>query len=949
MKSVSWLFVLTLGIMVSLSVVSADSLIFDYTSNSNGQLSVNGAYTWIAPGNMNDFYVSLMGPGYHNETGNCYDPEGFSSGDFFGGYLKTSVSVNAGQNALLKINQTVTSFSLNEVNLHCKSDGNPNISIARPAARPAAQTQVSLDRLCVEAGYNYSIGSTTQCWHAGCGGKGNMKVKWDGTNWISAHACEGNSCGYLTSVTCRKLDRMGSIILQYNSVTLSPFVPVVASVSSCLLNQTLFKLYQGGNSHVANASTSDALVPICYPDIFGTQYLGANPHACSTGNANVLLWGTSTQNAHAATITSLTYATPYCYGDLTCTVRGSFDQCTGTGRVVARLPAGVATSNLHVGNASFTPYDRVLCCASGGIPPAPLSTVIWTNTNGQSITTAIINQTVNITATTSLSSGIVTFTIKEKDSGIDDLIVTLQGTVLNGKATASWKINDTFISAGKDDSSDTVELTFYADASIPGNTVRSPDLQMSLLEGGTGYLLEGNITGIYHGQVYLNGSAIAINHTFNRGNALRSNWTIVEDGFTSETDFFAHNFTTPGQKTVMLHVRNNNGGHAERQIGVLVVPSSGGDGLMTFIDYPGYYQIIPTGRNPSTTFVAGANTSFAVVRNATACGALQCVGGKCPSVTNNTDPVCGNTLRNISAAPQPYGALRFRWEVYDDAGNWGVLQEGSGIVTTVLLMRDSAYSERRSSGPLNRLHDKQLRVTTNYTSGTTSLQSSFTRAFTLGQCLNRGETFAFVTNGQFVRFASTVSSRVSSDAPFEAAACKGEDGVNGTLDDCVPTGWKCGATGGGYFPVINATTPVFCDDFSTRAGCESASLYIPSQAICPGQSQSARCVWDTTRARCGTNYTISTLSGATTNMCLEFIDSKTECVEGLKDVTINSTLTHVGLVCQAFDDACQSRADTLVCGRPAFELPFFGWWQLVIGGLGIVVLGLLRRKVVTLK
>jgi hypothetical protein len=79
-------------------------------------------------------------------------------------------------------------------------------------------------------------------------------------------------------------------------------------------------------------------------------------------------------------------------------------------------------------------------------------------------------------------------------------------------------------------------------------------------------------------------------------------------------------------------------------------------------------------------------------------------------------------------------------------------------------------------------------------------------------------------------------------------------------------------------------------------------------------------------------------------MCLEFIESSGGCIEGLKDVTINSTLSGTPLVCQAFDTSCQSRADTLVCGRPAYELPFFGFWQLVIGGVGIILVGLLRRK-----
>jgi len=719
------------------------------------------------------------------------------------------------------------------------------------------------------------------------------------------------------------------------SVSLPPVVPV----SSCPLNQTLFKLYQGGNSHIANASTSNAGIAVCYSDIFGVNYTGANPHQCSAENANKLIWATGTQNAHVATVTSLTYATPYCYGDVVCNAR--IGSCQGSERIVARLPNGTATSNLHIGNASFTTYNRVLCCSSAfagevfGIPQ-------WTTPTGTIITSAQVNQTVNLSVTTSLALGTSVVVQIEEDDGLigdDDAIVTLPGIVSNGKISISLKLNDTYIAKGKEGDGSANELVFTGKVSGGGATSSEASLLVSLQQGGTPYLLEGNITGVYHGQVYVNGSGLSINHTFSRAGNLQVNWSIPEEGIRQTGDSFVYNLTTTGQKTLTLHVSNTYGGHAELQIGFLVVPSSGGDGLMTFIDYPGYYQIVKTGRNSSTTFIAGANTSFALLRNSSSCGAFICFGGICPTTTNNTDVLCGGTTRAISSTPQSHAALRFTWEL-NQGGTWQLIETGMGQITRSISLGSSSYSTL--------LNDKQIRVITNYTVSGTSLENTFVRSFTLGQCLDNGHQFAVVNSRkQFVRLVGTVPGEGTATIPFNMTACRGEDDLNGTLDDCVPAGWSCGDNGA-FMPVVNGSVapPVFCDDLKTKNTCENAHLVFPSQVSCLGTSQGASCVWDPIRnggnGACGTKYTVLSPAGGT-DTCTEFFNPGSTCVEGLRDVTIDATFTPTNNVCSAFQSACIDRADTLVCGRPAYELPFFGWWQMVIGGLGIIMLCLLRR------
>ena len=64
------------------------------------------------------------------------------------------------------------------------------------------------------------------------------------------------------------------------------FMIGVVSAASCDDNQTIMRLYQDSNSHVSfwNESVGDYLEEICYNDIFGSNYNGADPHTCTGAN-----------------------------------------------------------------------------------------------------------------------------------------------------------------------------------------------------------------------------------------------------------------------------------------------------------------------------------------------------------------------------------------------------------------------------------------------------------------------------------------------------------------------------------------------------------------------------------------------------------------------------------------------------------------------------------------
>jgi hypothetical protein len=973
------------------SVVSAETITFDYATASNGQTSTNGHYTWTVPASVTLLTVHLQGAG---GGGGSYCGDGGGAG----GYARLLMPVTPGQSFLVKVGRGGAggpggSGGASIPNLPGSSGGHSEFGGAIAYGGNGGYSVGSSSYAESGRGGSFSItgyetGALTDIGDSGTksprcagengyqGGDGGVAFNQPNTNGLGAiytvrvptSGIKGSGGGGDAVVASFTYGPGGAGGDGYVRITYNQQLPsctdgiqnggetgidcggacaaciVPPTPSACPLNQTLFRLYQGGNSHVANASTNEASVAVCYTEVFGSEYTGSHPHACTPGNTNVLFWGTGSSNAHVATTTSSTYTTPYCYGTLACSVQTG-TSCAGTSeRIVARLAGGTAqNTNLHIGNASFSGYTRLLCCSSG--PSVPLSNLVWTNRVGQTITDAYRNEFVNLSVSSTLGNGqTITFTVKERDAGLDDTIIELAGIVQNGRVSVGFPLNDTLIARGMDGDEGASELTFYATASSGGTTITSGNLPVSLQSGGGPYLLYGNITGVYHGQVYLNTTAVLFNHTFSRAGGLRTNWSIIEDGFTSTSDSFWHNFTTAGQKTILLQVSNGNGGFGTVQIGVLVITNTSTGELMTFIDYPRYNHVVKTGRNRNTTVVLQANTSFALKESSTTCGQLRCLGGFCPSKTNNTDPACGGTTRSIIPTPTPgMNELMFEWEVMQDR-NWYPL--GTSGRMSGLFTKSAFFAERDYSSGVN---DKSVRVTANFTGGGVSLQKSFVRQFTLGKCIANGEQFILTdTQGQFIRVVSTVrGGSVTTGAPFLSTACRGEDDAIGTADDCVPPGHHCDPEGGRP-TITDGTTipPVFCDDYMTQASCERATIAIPLSALCPGKTQTASCYWSSTTNKCGTRYEVSTLDGSRTDVCTEIFSSSSDCVDGLKDVTISADFNLEGSphLCQAFENACADRADTLVCGRPAFELPFFGFWQMILGLVGIVLLSLLRKN-----
>lgn len=83
----------------------------------------------------------------------------------------------------------------------------------------------------------------------------------------------------------------------------------------------IMRLYQSKLS-TGSLWNSEGNYQVCYSDIFGRNFAGANPHACRTGNTNAITWLKTATNSLAAFNPDAQYNIPVCYGNLQCRAVG---------------------------------------------------------------------------------------------------------------------------------------------------------------------------------------------------------------------------------------------------------------------------------------------------------------------------------------------------------------------------------------------------------------------------------------------------------------------------------------------------------------------------------------------------------------------------------------------------------------------------------------------------
>ncbi len=337
----------------------------------------------------------------------------------------------------------------------------------------------------------------------------------------------------------------------------------VVIAGTCDDDQTIMRLYSASNSHVSfwNEDTADYTVEICFDEIFGSTYTGANPHDCTGENKVLSLF--DVENSHASSTADSNYNNEVCYGRLKCVYDSSDnDECSNDGKIVARM---YSEYNTHVSVASDTNYDVKVCCKA--------SEAYWANMNGDRITEADFGDTVKLVLTG--TSDIHDFEIFEEDDGIigfltggDDSIKTVTGSATDGNLITKWTITQEDL----DKTNDYDNFRFMANGEI------SKDLKINL--NGDDSEMDVTISSPKCGSHFDEGTEITITVDANDADdAIEGTITIDGDvvkTFSNGGITFNKIFSSSGNSQIVVEAVNSRGKNVRAISNIMVLDKEAG-------------------------------------------------------------------------------------------------------------------------------------------------------------------------------------------------------------------------------------------------------------------------------------------------------------------------------------------------------------------------------------
>lgn len=735
--------------------------------------------------------------------------------------------------------------------------------------------------------------------------------------------------------------------------------------TSCPADQVIMRISGLTNAHgeVHNFPNSNYNYKICYNDIFsGNLYSGANPQSCTPNRGNDVLRLSGNTNAHAETPGSTTSGyTDVCYGDLVC-VSTTAANCPGLSREVVSLSS---STNAHIGFAGQ--YGTKICCST---TPQSITNPIWKYYNNLPIpdvnpnTLICPNSYPIMSVTTSgITNGVVDFELWDDSTGPDTKILpqstsssfsVLQGTVSNNQANVTLNLNNSelfgILESARGSSGGELEL--YFKAIYPNiNPINSYEVDYRGNPNACSYLKPTvEITAPVHKGVYFKDTQINFEGDCrSQLGPLQYEWTITPQTgavVTKTEPRFNHLFTSSGQANVKLKCTDPRGQYSIKESQILIVDND--KKMFAYINQPAFDSFVdnlPPSSGPyfPTQVTFSATDSFAVgvtpAVSPSTCPTVQCLGGSCRTQTQNSPDGCSNPI-SITSAPTNYANLFFNWTFWDNNWNeqWNSY-EGRDVENGAVNYDDVS----------NSVNDKHMSVLVNYSvsnNPSVSASATFQRDFTLGRCLNNGNTFHRSSNEV-----------LSTTAPNNA--CKGINLVE-NRDDCCPSGHQCLPTSTSsnspYSCQPSSSTATNCRDL-TRSECNSntnPALPLASYGRNPAVCEFLQCYWITTGPNANTCGVRATQYANGQNGCnvgsnacptydCAWTTTQTECVNGIKTISYSSASSiPVKPGCAIGSaTACQRDEVTVPCGSLNFELSFFGKTQFIISIISIFILYLL--------
>jgi hypothetical protein len=673
---------------------------------------------------------------------------------------------------------------------------------------------------------------------------------------------------------------------------------------------------------------------------------------------------TSVSNAHAKTPESTTEGyVDVCFGDLICS--SSLAGCVGDDKEILRLSS---ETNAHIekGNAyasaEETGYEWSICCTIPDpviIPPTAtiFDNLRWEDYTNVEITESYVGNTVKLVARTNLPVDTeVTFEIFEDDLIFDDEIRTgenaLTGIVSAGVVETDWLITeeDLELTVGRDKFFFTVretegtETVSGADENIYLSISEDPDPDddpptVSI----TGDLIQG---GVYFVDVPI----LFDQESFDAEGPIENyEWKVVTSGGVldeevdpndASSESFTQTFENAGQRTITLRVTDSSGQISEEQLSILVL---GSPGVFAFIDEPTHKQVVvvedrSVPEDGILDYSVDINTkgSYFVSDSGTGvCPTLTCEAGSCPLETENVPVDCtpaGGEDFIVIDVPDPVGSLNildFKWKT-----SLGTTFGGPGI---------SSRSANFVSGS-SQINDKWIELTLDdvVEAGEISIAEpeTFRREFTLGQCVDEGDTFLVIDEeGSVIGFECRASEEggdeffcygIPPDSPQSCAEILNEDDCNRDIS-----------------VYLRDPLYVFDDDCKTGTNAE-------------GNPVRCRCKWDLgggsggfeEQAQCRFVKTVEDIEGpvdenpCTLYSCTEDHE-QTKCIDNR--ILISVDREFLAGTCGTTVDSGQCVDETfpIPCGLFSIELGFFDYIQFFITSIIIFVLYLFiytRRK-----
>ncbi len=703
---------------------------------------------------------------------------------------------------------------------------------------------------------------------------------------------------------------------------------------------------------------------VCYSEIFGTTYTGSNPHSCISGDSNLVLRLSSPTNAHGEIpdATANAYTTNVCYGDLSCqSVAGDSVCPSGTQEVLSLSDPTNAHIENRVANVYSSNSNYKVCCSNtvaSGI--GTISVAQWEYFNGNKIPQNTLLCPNSYLVASAYTSGLpagsqVTFNIYDEDLLDNDLIAggIVATTDASGVARGYFNLADpvsiNLMTGFVNEAFENGELELFFDALIPTDNKQSERVRYTLDVN----LCQFNpptatVTAPVHQGVYFADTPINFVATCSSdAGPLTYNWQLVQNGNTiSNTNpTFSYNFAQGGQVTVTLSCTDLQGISVQDQVQILVVASPF---TFAYISDPSFNGVE---YNPPSGFGTpyfprevsfGATDTFAVDTSG-ACS-INCVGGNCPSQTQNSPSSCGGGPISISGAPSSpsnavWGGMNFDWTFWDnDWTNQGNSIDGASVTGAV------EYDDVSEN-----LNDKHMSVSVQAVSGGVTASASFQRDFTLGRCLNNGNTL--------LNSAGELKSTTSPNI------CNGGDGNPNSGDECCPSGRVCADTenDGSYSCEFLENPITKCQDFTDSDSCKTntnpAYPLESNGGVFPATACSIlECFWDESLG-CGVrqinyptgpNGQCDVTQGCVLSDCA-WTTTQTECINGRKTVQYSGNLVGTsGIpICDKGSNSCSREPVTVPCGSLNFELGFFGIKQFIataiIVALFYIICGMKRN------